>query len=185
MDVVEVIRVFSLTGVGAVRFHTVGEQHLARRFAPDDATFAEAALGPARAVQITPDFSGDTLHFGITVWIVFQTGGLFRRGADDSGAVANQLPKFLDDLDRHGLRRYRRNPQALIIADSRGYFRHGGNAILQHQQPVTHAVRQHNPAVFDRHPFEEHFGIAVIAVVAGAKSGNDIFGRSHARRLFA
>src|SRR5438445_3034770 len=40
MDVVEVSRVLRLTGVGAVGFHAIGEQNLARRFPPDDTTFA-------------------------------------------------------------------------------------------------------------------------------------------------
>src|ERR1019366_2797703 len=125
MDVVEVIRVLSLTGVGEVRLYTVGEKSLARRFSPDDATFAEAALGSGGAVQIAPEFGGNPLHFFITFWIVFQPGGLFGRSPDDGGTVADQLPEFLYYLDRHGLRRDRGNRQALVIADSPGYLRHG------------------------------------------------------------
>ena len=162
----------------------VGPKDVAERFAPDHPAFAVGVFRVGLAVAIAPDFGGKLLHFLVALRIVLQPGGFLRLRPDHRRTVANQLPDLLEHFQRHGRGGRGGNRLLDAAADDVADFPRSRGAILQHQQAIAHAVGQHDPAILDRHPRQQHFGVAVVAVVT-AQGRVVLFERSDDRRIFA
>ena len=114
-------------------------------FAANHLALAAAMLGDGLAVAVAPQLGGKLLQLGVALRIVAQAGRLQRLRSDHRRAGLDQ---FLDLGQQHGRHRFARR---------------------KHQQPVAHAVGQHEPAVFDLHAGEHHLGRATVERVGRAR----------------
>ncbi len=181
MDVIENFRLRGLPIEGKVGLDAIGQQDFPRGFAPDDVSLAVDTLCSGFAVEVAPYFSCKGSHLLISIRPVFQSGRQFRRRPCHGCPVADEIADLADHLNRHAVRRDFGNGEPLVVAYPRADLLRGGGAVLQHQQAIAHPVGQYDPPVLHGHSGEQHFGIAVVAIVTGTQRGIDVFRRSQCR----
>ena len=115
----------------------------------------QAADDPAFMGAAVPKLVGDSAEFRLVVGQAGAVGGL---GAGDGRPGLDQLADLLQDRERH------------VPAVG-----------IERQEPIAHAGRRDDPAVFDRQPVQQGVGVDEVEAVAGrdvrqlpAEQGGDV-----------
>ena len=94
---------------------------------------------------VAPDFVADFRDDFIALRIMLQARRRFRFGADDRCAGGDERFDFFRQRRRHH------------------------RSFRQHQHAVTHTVRQHELAVFHRHPLNQRLGADLVKAITGGR----------------